>query len=215
MTNSVNEQIGANLTQYRGEMSQVALAEKMTALGHSWAQATVWSIEKGKRPLKLNEAMDLANLLKISVIDLATSGESAKVVNFMRSDMQRLVSKWEAVRDAVAALIQARSTYGVPAYLGDEFTAENLEDVPADIQKDHLDYFNQLTEWDAILDALLSFGVYEGVELSRKNATIIKALRRAVKEADLDLTAEQMRERLTSAYPDLYSFADIDSTTNE
>lgn len=215
MANSVNEQIGANLTQYRGEMSQVALAEKMTALGHSWAQATVWSIEKGKRPLKLNEAMDLANLLKISVVDLATSGESAKAVNCMRSDMQRLVAKWEAAKDAVSALNEARSMYGAPAYLGYEFTPENLKDVPADIQKDHLDYFNQLTEWDAILSALSSFGVYEGEELNRKNSAIIKALEEAVKEADLNLTAEQMRERLLSTSKDLYLFEDIDSTTNE
>lgn len=53
----------------------------MRALGHKWSQATVWSIEKGDRPLRLAEAMDLANLLRITMSQLldAASGEREAV----------------------------------------------------------------------------------------------------------------------------------------
>ncbi len=55
--------IGAAVTALRGEMTQQALAAAMRSKGWKWSQATVWSVEKGERPLRLGEAADLAEIL--------------------------------------------------------------------------------------------------------------------------------------------------------
>lgn len=44
-------------------MSQKDLAERMRERGWKWSQATVWSIEKGERPLRLAEAEDVSAVL--------------------------------------------------------------------------------------------------------------------------------------------------------
>lgn len=46
-------------------MTQQALADVMKARGWKWSQATVWSIEKGERPLRLAEAVDLVDVLDL------------------------------------------------------------------------------------------------------------------------------------------------------
>lgn len=66
---SNDEHIGQILTLKRGGMSQQALAESMRSLGWKWSQATVWSIEKGERPLRLAEAADVAAIVGIDVRD--------------------------------------------------------------------------------------------------------------------------------------------------
>lgn len=55
--------IGQNVVTLRGETSQQALAGAMRSRGHRWSQSTVWSVEKGERPLKLDEAIELAKIL--------------------------------------------------------------------------------------------------------------------------------------------------------
>lgn len=48
-------------------MSQQHLADRMRELGWRWVQPTVWSIEAGRRPLRLAEAADLADVLGVEV----------------------------------------------------------------------------------------------------------------------------------------------------
>lgn len=59
--------IGRNVATLRADVSQQALADAMRARGHRWSQATVWSVEKGDRPLKLDEAIDLARVVECDV----------------------------------------------------------------------------------------------------------------------------------------------------
>ncbi|WP_018142828.1 helix-turn-helix transcriptional regulator [Alloscardovia criceti] len=56
-----NITIGRNLASLRKQanISQERLANDMKELGHKWSKATVWSIEQGKRPLRLDEAKSL------------------------------------------------------------------------------------------------------------------------------------------------------------
>lgn len=58
-------QIGRNLASLRNEMSQKDLAEAMRSLGFKWSQATVWSVEKGERPLRLTEATALQEIFGV------------------------------------------------------------------------------------------------------------------------------------------------------
>ncbi|MBT1001177.1 helix-turn-helix domain-containing protein [Paenarthrobacter sp. DKR-5] len=66
---SHDEFLGQVLALKRGEMSQQALAEAMRARGWKWSQATVWSVEKGERPLRISEGIDLAAILGVSIED--------------------------------------------------------------------------------------------------------------------------------------------------
>lgn len=63
---ATDEEIGANLTRIRGSRSQKDLAEAMRERGFKWSQATVWSVEKGERPLRLTEAQALGVVLGIN-----------------------------------------------------------------------------------------------------------------------------------------------------
>lgn len=75
MTTS-DKQIGENLAQMRGDMTQKDLASAMRERGWKWSQATVWSVEKGDRPLRLSEAQDVAAILN-SDLWLLTIEEAA------------------------------------------------------------------------------------------------------------------------------------------
>lgn len=95
-----DRQIGQNLQQLRGDMSQAALAEKMREYGFKWTQATVWSIEKGERPLRLTEAEAVADVFRTHVAYILTSPEGLQIAARMR-----------AASDAWSALKKAASDY--------------------------------------------------------------------------------------------------------
>lgn len=65
--NDRDKRIGAAITTLRGERSQQSVADAMRERGWKWSQATVWSVEKGERPLRLVEAEDLASVLSTFV----------------------------------------------------------------------------------------------------------------------------------------------------
>lgn len=80
-----DELIGQNVIRLRGEMTQQALADAMRTRGYKWSQATVWSVEKGERPLRLSEASDVAKVLHTSVDHLlAMPLDLLYVVTFTR-----------------------------------------------------------------------------------------------------------------------------------
>lgn len=54
----------------RGKSSQKELADWMRQRGFKWSQATVWSIEKGERPLRLSEAEAVADIYGADVSSL-------------------------------------------------------------------------------------------------------------------------------------------------
>lgn len=61
--NDRDVQVGRNIAAYRAGRSQQWLADAMRSFGWKWSQATVWAVEKGERPLRLSEALDVAMLL--------------------------------------------------------------------------------------------------------------------------------------------------------
>lgn len=77
-----NERIGAIVASLRGSTPQAAVAAQMVKCGHSkWSQSTVWAVEKGARPLRLNEAADLAAVLHCDVTDfLPAEGSTARML---------------------------------------------------------------------------------------------------------------------------------------
>jgi hypothetical protein len=73
------EQIGDQVARLRGDRSQKAIADEMRSRGWKWSQATVWSVEQGKRPLRFSEAIDLEAVLGAS-LDLAREPVDIDVV---------------------------------------------------------------------------------------------------------------------------------------
>lgn len=72
--------IGETLRVLRGDVSQAELAEKMVERGFpKWSQSTVWTIEKGTRPLRLSEAKVLTEILGCSLNALLDAPEVQKV----------------------------------------------------------------------------------------------------------------------------------------
>jgi hypothetical protein len=63
MSTEQDRQIGRTMAILRGDKTQQAVADEMRRRGWRWSQATVWSVEKGDRPLRLAEAEDLATVL--------------------------------------------------------------------------------------------------------------------------------------------------------
>lgn len=70
MATARDQLIGQAVIALRGDQTQQAVADAMRERGWKWSQATVWSVEKGDRPLRLAEAGDLAEVLGASVNDL-------------------------------------------------------------------------------------------------------------------------------------------------
>jgi transcriptional regulator with XRE-family HTH domain len=63
-----NERVGANVQRFRkaADMSQAELAHQLTERGFSFQQPTVLKVEKGTRPLKVDELAAVAEVLRIS-----------------------------------------------------------------------------------------------------------------------------------------------------
>lgn len=87
--------IGQTVAALRKSMSQTTLAEHMRSLGHKWSQATVWSVEKGERPLRFREALDLAHLFAIDVTDLI---EGSDLRRNLKANIAMLEECWNNAR---------------------------------------------------------------------------------------------------------------------
>ncbi len=102
-------------------MSQTELANQMRLRGHRWVQQTVVAVEKGERSLRLSEAFDLTQILRVArVEDLGSQNAfgNAATVAWLKMD--------ELERDLAQA---ARRFYGGQAALAratlDAHTHEN------------------------------------------------------------------------------------------
>ncbi|ROP65657.1 hypothetical protein EDF55_0095 [Curtobacterium sp. ZW137] len=60
----------------------------MRARGFRWSQATVWSIEKGERPLRLSEAQAAAEVLNQPFFNFTADEGEAKIEAWMRECSQ-------------------------------------------------------------------------------------------------------------------------------
>src|SRR5829696_2368585 len=72
-----NRQVGRNIGHIRraAEMSQADLAQELTRRGFPIQQQTILTIEKGTRPLKLEEAEEIAKVLRVDPRSLVESDD--------------------------------------------------------------------------------------------------------------------------------------------
>ncbi len=103
-------------------MSQKELAERMRDLGWKWSQSTVWSIEKGERPLRLAEAQDLLPIFDlVSIHELIGPSWDRNLAELI----QRVVNTRESALRAIHAYNHARLDLAIAA---DE---ERIQDEPS------------------------------------------------------------------------------------
>jgi chromosome segregation ATPase len=95
--------IGRVVAELRGTRSQHSLAEAMRELGWPWSQATVWSVEKGERPLKLREAVVLASILGTTVETLVGADPDLVLISNKLTQVHQRITAYEK---QIAALIQ-------------------------------------------------------------------------------------------------------------
>jgi transcriptional regulator with XRE-family HTH domain len=108
-TQSPEQVAGVRIREIRiaRHMTQAALAKAMKALGYNWLQTTIAKVEAAERPLRLNEATDLAGVLGVEVSYLLTpplTGLSAVSQDFR--EMLRLQEITEQLDAEVTALQQ-------------------------------------------------------------------------------------------------------------
>lgn len=111
------EILGSNVRYLRehASISQVELARRMTERGWPWHQSTVYRVETGKQPVRFDEALDLADLLGVTLDRLTWEiGQAAREEQVTR----KISSVREAMQEAavaVARLRYERLTAGIAA----------------------------------------------------------------------------------------------------
>lgn len=99
-----DKELGENVRRFRGDMSQKALAERMTEMSVRWSQPTVAAIERGERSLKLTEAVALAEVLRMPMTHFINPGIGAQVIQ----RAQTALMAYEKLKAAVGAYEDAR-----------------------------------------------------------------------------------------------------------
>lgn len=122
--------IGKAVEIARDPWSQKELADQMRALGHKWSQATVWSVEKGDRPLRLSEAMDLANLLRITLSQLLDAANGEREAEWsLRSHVAEFNEHILALDDEVEAILLTATRYRAAlGFAKDDLTPDRYAD---------------------------------------------------------------------------------------
>lgn len=126
MATEQDQRIGEAVIALRADRTQQAVADDMRERGWKWSQATVWSVEKGERPLRLAEAGDLAALFGVRLEDLLaeTAGEEdpeivAALGEYQRARQQLIARMIEHKRareryfEAEAAMSETQKAVGV------------------------------------------------------------------------------------------------------
>ena len=104
MATDDDRMVGENVARLRGDMTQQALADAMRERGWKWSQATVWSGEKGERPLRLLEAEDLSQVLSCAVSDFTSKGKELQVEMDVRAAAGDVSRSYDLLKEAVKSL---------------------------------------------------------------------------------------------------------------
>src|SRR5688500_1134787 len=123
-----DELIGRNVARLRGEMPQSELAKAMRERGYKWSQATVWSVEKGERPLRLAEAETLSEILGRKTVAGAAEFLASTAEMSLVATLERVAAANKNFRQAMSAYFDALDELAGTADIISE--ADDAEEVP-------------------------------------------------------------------------------------
>jgi transcriptional regulator with XRE-family HTH domain len=179
---SIDDRVGVNLRAYRDAagLSQEELAQRMAERGFGFSQATVWKIESGNRPIKISEAVALADALDLRAWDSLTQDPT-------RAWHQIQLGHWH--RAAAAAYEQLKTA--ATAYID---TQLNLTVVIRDAQDAGLTVSDLWSSWlntpaeRAVIEARIEDDNREAaaVRIDEEVDRVLQALRDHGHEAILD-----------------------------
>lgn len=139
-----DELVGRNITRFRGTRSQADIAKMMRARGWKWSQGTISTIETGERPLRFNEAADLADILDVPLDSLlreegdAEISARARVVASAANSLATAVEDyWEAQVNLAIVGDQAESRDGQSLVILGDWLAKRPEDIIAGLRAKH------------------------------------------------------------------------------
>lgn len=76
--------------------------------GHKWSQSTVWSVEKGTRPLRLVEAQSLAEIFGVPVVALLRTADHADFTSRVNRWVSEQLAAEVSLSNAVDAVLNAQ-----------------------------------------------------------------------------------------------------------
>ncbi|WP_417374126.1 hypothetical protein [Glutamicibacter protophormiae] len=109
-----DDQIGKNLATLRGQVTQQELGEKMRQRGFKWSQATVWDVERGKRPLRLIEALEVVAVLNkpgVTVESLWAVPTELHATQELKNAYLDANDKWQEVVLAISQLHSSKESW--------------------------------------------------------------------------------------------------------
>lgn len=108
-TETFDQAVGTRIRELRMArgLSQSDLASELSADGFQFRQQTVLKIEKGLRPLKLDEALAIAGVLGVQEGILWERDRPIATDSWVIAAIQRVVEEWEELTNSVDRLADA------------------------------------------------------------------------------------------------------------
>ena len=184
---TTDEQIGRNLSRFRGEMSQKDLAEKMRSMGWKWSQATVWSVEKGERPLRLAEAASLSEILKLMHATVLLSTDSSTFLTIARN---KVIASQKALELAIRDHYLARFELALLADRERTSIGSNLLEI--------------IEDWLSVTPASLADSVKAEMSAQREGERLVDAVLGLIPEDD----EEEQKKMLENRGPFILKFSE-------
>jgi transcriptional regulator with XRE-family HTH domain len=142
------ETLGANVRYLRehASVSQTELARRMAERGWPWHQATVYRVETGKQPVRFDEAVDLADLLGVTLDRLTWAIGEAAEEELTIFAIASLRERMQEAAVAVARLSVARTVAESRAKAAADSDYPHIRELASGIEQDV-----QAADLDAVL----------------------------------------------------------------
>jgi transcriptional regulator with XRE-family HTH domain len=114
----IDRNVATNVREYRDRcsLSQEDLAQQMSDRGFGFSQATIWKIESGQRPVKLSEAVALAEILQLrNCAFLTEEPEQSRHRAHLQQANRWAHNTYTQIKQAAAAYLEAQANVLVAA----------------------------------------------------------------------------------------------------
>lgn len=131
-----DKRVGRNIVHFRDGMSQQDLAIKMRQRGFRWSQATIWSVEKGERPVRLSEVAALSEILDKPTDSFFLEEHAMNQVDSIAMALEKLLDAQQWLEYSLKIWLQARN----PSYNpGLSNTGIRIDDFPKHTRDELID----------------------------------------------------------------------------
>lgn len=152
-----DEKIGQNLNTLRGDTPQSEVASYMRLQGFKWSQNTVWQVETGARPLRMREALALAEYFHTSLSRFVTEPEELKLGNFVSESFSAVQKSYQKFVEATKDLLTARLDFWTDQPTNGELSEKEKKEIHR-LRKKKIMQFRTLAIWYGLEEAVKQVG---------------------------------------------------------